>query len=61
MDSKTAHLRSLAMSLGCMVVVSPQKTSVAGFADAPSEILTASCRNSGLSDAYDSDNGPIEE
>lgn len=59
MDSKTAHLRSLAMSLGCLVVVSPQKTSVAGFAEPPSEVLTASCRNSGLSEAYD--NGFEEE
>jgi hypothetical protein len=39
-----------------MVVVTPQKPSVgAGFADAPTEILTASCRQNGLAEAYDND------
>jgi len=61
MHEKTAHLRDLARALGCLVVVIPQKPSVAEFADAPSEILTASCRQNGLADAYDSDNSPIEE
>jgi hypothetical protein len=52
--NKTAGLRDLVKALGILVVVSPQKPPVSGFADAPSEILTASCRNSGLADAYDS-------
>jgi hypothetical protein len=60
MHSRTSHLRDLARALNCMVVVTPQKLSIgAGFAEAPSEILTASCRDSGLSDAYD--NGFEEE
>ena len=55
MHTKTAAgLRDLVKALGILVVVTPQKPSVAGSADAPSEILTASCRNSGLADAYDS-------
>ena len=55
MNSKTAHLRELARAMGCLVVVTPQKPSIGAgfFAEAPSEILTASCRDSGLSDAYD--------
>ncbi len=55
MHTKTAGLRDLVKALGILVVVTPQKSSIdAGLADAPSEILTASCRNSGLADAYDS-------
>jgi len=61
MHAKTVHLRDLARALGCLVVVTHQKPYVAGFADAPSEILTVSCRQNGLGDAYDSDNSPIEE
>lgn len=53
MHSKTAHLRDLARALGCMVVVTPQKAHVSGYADAPSEIFTASCRQNGLAEAYD--------
>jgi hypothetical protein len=55
MHSRTSHLRDLARALNCMVVVTPQKPSIGAgfFAEAPSEILTASCRDSGLSDAYD--------
>ncbi|MDD2754419.1 MAG: hypothetical protein PHS80_02710 [Methanothrix sp.] len=60
MHSKTSHLRDLARALNCMVVVTPQKLSIgAVFADAPSEILTASCRQNGLADTYD--NGFEEE
>jgi hypothetical protein len=37
-----------------MVVVTPQKPSIgAVFAEPPAEVLTASCRQNGLSDAYD--------
>ena len=61
MHTKTAGLRDLVKALGILVVVSPQKSHVAGFAEPPSEILTASCRQSGLAEAYDSDNSPIEE
>jgi hypothetical protein len=60
MYSRTSHLRDLARALGCLVVVTPQKPSIgAGFTDAPSEILTASCRQNGLQEAYD--NGFAEE
>lgn len=59
MHAKTAHLRDLARALGCLVVVTHQKPSVAGFADAPTETLTASCRQNGLAEAYD--NGIEEE
>jgi hypothetical protein len=53
MHSRTSHLRDLARALNCMVVVTPQKPSVAGFAEPPSEVLTESCRLSGLAEAYD--------
>jgi len=54
MYSRTSHLRDLARALNCMVVVTPQKPSIgAVFAEPPAEVLTASCRQNGLSDAYD--------
>lgn len=53
MHTKTAGLRDLVKTLGILVVVTPQKSSIGGFADAPSEILTASCRQNGLAEAYD--------
>lgn len=60
MHTKTAGLRDLVKALGILVVVTPQKAAYAsGFADAPSEILTASCRQNGLAEAYD--NGFEEE
>lgn len=60
MHTKTAHLRDLVKALGCLVIVTPQKAAYAsGFADAPTEILTSSCRQSGLTEAYD--NGFEEE
>jgi len=37
MHTKTAGLRDLVKALGILVVVTPQKPSVAGLADAPSE------------------------
>jgi hypothetical protein len=58
MHSKTAHLRDLARALGCLVVVTPQKPSF-GAGEPASEVLTESCRQSGLAEAYDS--GFLEE
>jgi len=55
MHTKTAGLKDLVKALGILVVVTPQKSSIgAGLAEPPSEILTASCRQNGLADAYDS-------
>jgi hypothetical protein len=60
MHARTAHLRDLVKALGCLIVVTPQKAAYAsGFADAPSESFTESCRNNGLTEAYD--NGFEEE
>jgi len=54
MHSKTAGLRDLVKTLGILVIVTPQNAAHAsGYADAPSEILTASCRQNGLAEAYD--------
>jgi len=39
--------------MGCSLVVEPFKPTALTCADAPSEVLTASCRDSGLSEAYD--------
>lgn len=55
MHTKTAGLKDLVKALGILVVVTPQKSSIgAGLAEPPNEILTASCRQNGLADAYDS-------
>lgn len=52
MLSKTANLRDLVRSLGILVVVVDQfKPSAAGYGEPPAEILTASCRMDGLTDA----------
>lgn len=60
MHAKTSGLRDLVKTLGILVIVTPQKAAHAsGYADAPSEIFTASCRQSGLAEAYD--NGFAEE
>jgi hypothetical protein len=54
-NTKTSYLMDLARALGCLMVVTPQKPSFgAGFAEPPSEVLTASCRQNGLEEAYDS-------
>lgn len=56
MNAKTSHLRDLARALGCLMVVTPQKPSFgAGSAEPLSEVLTASCRQNGLEEAYDND------
>lgn len=37
-----------------LVVVEPCQSPAVAFAEAPDEVLTASCRETGLADAYDS-------
>lgn len=53
---RTLQLRNLVRALGCVVVVTPRKQAPCiGYAEAPSEILTASIRIDGLAEAIDSD------
>lgn len=62
MHVKTSGLRDLVKTLGILVVVTPQKeVHASGYADAPSEILTASCRQNGLAEAYDAGSGFEED
>lgn len=55
MRRRTSQLNALVRALGCLVVVEPIKSPVMGFSEPPSETLTASCREDGLSEAIDSD------
>lgn len=53
--AKTSSLRNLVKMLGVsLVVVEPCQSPAVAFAEAPDEVLTASCRETGLADAYDS-------
>jgi len=58
--ANTSSLRELVKLLGCSLVVEPFRPTALTSAEAPSEMLTASCRDSGLSEAYDSGFDPSE-